>query len=64
MPQCDRLFSARLKAVARRNVFKIITTWYSNLYDAIQDPANKYDSPSSIVPYKPQQLQTMLGISS
>jgi hypothetical protein len=61
LPLCDRLFSARLKSQAKVNVYQTITSAYTELYNQILNPANKYETPSIIVPYKPDQLRTMLG---
>jgi conserved oligomeric Golgi complex subunit 6 len=60
MPQCERLFSSRLKTQARSKVFLMIIGAYTSLFQAVINPSNKYESPSLVVPYQPEQLRTML----
>lgn len=61
MPQCEKLFSSRLKSQARSQVYQMIIGAYTSLYNSIMDTSNKYESPSLIVPYEPKQLKTMLS---
>lgn len=60
LPQCERLYSSRLKSKARSQVSDMIANSFAALYDAIVDSSNLYENPALIVPYKPQQVRTML----
>lgn len=61
MPQCEKLFSSRLKQQARSRVYLMIIGAYTHLYQAVMDTKNKYENPALVVPYNPTQLQTMLS---
>eukprot|EP01097_Dermamoeba_algensis_P008175 TRINITY_DN5330_c0_g1_i1.p1 TRINITY_DN5330_c0_g1~~TRINITY_DN5330_c0_g1_i1.p1 ORF type:complete len:578 (-),score=132.02 TRINITY_DN5330_c0_g1_i1:140-1873(-) len=56
MPQCDRVMSGTLRQTSRNQVSQLIISAYAQLYNAIMDPKNKYDNPSMIVRYKPEQF--------
>ncbi|KYR02365.1 oligomeric Golgi complex component [Tieghemostelium lacteum] len=60
MTDCDRLVNNKLKSTTKRSVSNLISTAYSSLYSAIQDPFNQYEDPISLFQYKPDQIKTML----
>ncbi|KAM4700591.1 conserved oligomeric Golgi complex subunit 6 [Discoglossus pictus] len=61
MPQLNFFLSATVKEQIIKQSTELVCRAYSELYEAVMDPANAYKDPTSILHRSPQQVQTLLS---
>lgn len=57
---CEKLLSARVRALLMDRSIKYITTVYTRFYGYVHDATNGYASPSDCLTRTPDQLVTLL----
>lgn len=59
--QWKLLISGSHRKTIQRRALDTVLSIYEQLYDAVHNPANNYENPSSIMPRKPQQVKDLLA---
>ncbi|KAF4531926.1 hypothetical protein B566_EDAN000955 [Ephemera danica] len=61
LPQIRMLQSASHRRTVQRRSYEVIAAIYRQLYEAVHDPSNMYQSPSLLMPRKPDQVLELLS---
>ncbi|XP_046652991.1 conserved oligomeric Golgi complex subunit 6-like [Daphnia pulicaria] len=61
LAQWKLLISGSHRKIIQRRALDTVLSIYEQLYDAVHNPANCYENPSSIMPRTPQQVRNLLA---
>lgn len=61
LAQWKLLISGSHRKTIQRRALDTVLSIYEQLFDAVHNPANCYENPSSIMPRTPQQVRNLLA---